>query len=50
LCQEVQNRCINAAGIQSNHIYEQCDGYPQDHTSCLTVIGKHGANIKRHHY
>lgn len=37
LCPAIQSKCTNVVDIQNNHIYEQCDAYPQDHTSYLTV-------------
>lgn len=41
MCQAVQSRCTNDADVQSNHKYEQCDAYPQDHTSYSAAKDKH---------
>lgn len=40
MSREVQRKCIDDAGKQSNHKYEQRDAYPQDHTWCLTAHSK----------
>lgn len=37
LCPTTQSKCTNVVDVQNNHIYEQCDAYPQDHTSYLTA-------------
>jgi len=37
LCPTTQSKCTNVVDIQNNHIFEQCDAYPQDHTSYLTA-------------
>lgn len=48
LCLVIQKKYTNGAEIQSNHVFEQYDAYPQDRASCLTTMRKNRKVIQVH--